>query len=340
MRLSSGNKLRTAGLFVLVLCLAGITAPRAEQQAVATIWPVSWAPAFEEIGKGTMVLTNRPSETGVVLPIDKVEFPKHAGPKGNEQYTTFLVGSPDPGMQRGAYNSPTPKFKDMFYLQWRVWPPNNTEMTQAHWHREVRTEAFVFGDAYWHGSGTVVDQKFRTHQFQGDFLTEEPGGHHFGWTDPGTHENTVFFIFGSEPMTDHPIAEGPGVKHNSFYPKDKIRWEPGHGTGPMIFKMLGDAAQEGYYNEINKWKPGNAIKAGQYSSDRYGMVVSGRVCIGWGDKMDPKKGHLMTQGTFFSQPKGMSVFMYVPAGEQEDAVVIMYGKGPSRFSPIETTGTY
>ena len=31
-----------------------------------------------------MVLTNRPSETGIILPIDKVEFPKHAGTKGNE----------------------------------------------------------------------------------------------------------------------------------------------------------------------------------------------------------------------------------------------------------------
>ena len=68
-------------------------------------------------------------------------------------------------MQRGAYSTNTPKFKDMFYLQWRIWPPNNTEMTEAHWHREVRTEAFVFGDGYWHGSGSVVDQ-FPDHQFR------------------------------------------------------------------------------------------------------------------------------------------------------------------------------
>jgi hypothetical protein len=110
MRLSSRNKLRTAVLVGLALCLAGTTAPRAQQQAVAQIWPVSWVPAFEEISKGTMVLTNRPSETGIILPIDKVEFPKHAGTKGDEQYTTFLVGSPDPGMQRGAYSTNTPKF--------------------------------------------------------------------------------------------------------------------------------------------------------------------------------------------------------------------------------------
>jgi hypothetical protein len=340
MYLSSRNKLRTAVLVGLALCLAGTTASRAQQQAVAQVWPVGWTPAFEQTNPGTMVLTNRPSEAGIILPIDKVEFAKKPGPKGNEQHTVYLVGGPRLEVDRGAYTIPNPKMREKFYLQWRIWPPNNTTMTEAHWHRELRTEAFVFGDAYWHGSGPVVDQKRRTRQYQGDFLVEEAGGHHFGWTDPNTHENTVFFIFGSEPEVDRPIgSEVPAEKHNSFYPKDTIQWKPGQGTGPMTFNMVGDATKAGYYNEINKWRPGNALNARTYSNDRYGMVVSGRIYIGWGDKLDPKKGHLMTQGTFFSQPAGMSVFMYVPAGEQEDAVVIMYGKGPSQFKTVESTAT-
>ena len=47
MRLSSRNKLRTAVLIGLALCLAGTTAPRAQQQAVAQIWPRVVVPAFE-----------------------------------------------------------------------------------------------------------------------------------------------------------------------------------------------------------------------------------------------------------------------------------------------------
>jgi hypothetical protein len=317
------------------VCIAGATASFA-QQAVAEIWPVAWTPAFEEISPSTLVLTNRPSETGIILPIDRVDFAKHAGDRGNAQYTTYLVGSPRTQLSRGAYSVPNPSLNDMFYLQWRIWPPNNTTMTAAHWHRELRTEAFVFGSAYWHGSGRVVEQSHRTHQMQGDFLVEEAGGHHFGWTDPDTHENTVFFIFGSEPMVDAPLGpEVPAEKHNTFYSQGKIPWGPGQGTGPMTFNMVGDETKAGYFNELNKWSPGNAIKASKYSADRYGMVVSGRVYIGWGNKMDPKNGHLMTQGTFFSQPAGMNVFMYVPAGEQEDAVVIMYGKGPVTITPVE-----
>jgi hypothetical protein len=103
--------------------------------------------------------------------------------------------------------------------------------------------------------------------------------------------------------------------------------------------MVGDATKAGYYNEINKWKPGSAVKSVKYSANRYGMVVSGRVYIGWGDKSDPKRAHLMTQGTFFSQPANMSVFMYVPANEPEDAVVIMYGKGPVKITPVESART-
>jgi len=333
---ASRNTLETAVLLGLALCLAGVTPSRAQQQAVAQVWPVTWTPAFEEINPSTLVLTNRPSECGIILPIDRVEFAKHAGDRGNEPYTTYLVGTPTPELERGGFTIPNPRFKELFYLEWRVWPPNNTAMTQAHWHRELRTEAFVFGNGYWHGSGPVVEQRHRTHQYQGDFLVEQPGGYHFGWTDPDTHENTVFFIFGSEPMTDHPVGpEVPAEKHNSFYPQASIPWEPGEGTGPMIFKMVGDPAQAGYYNEITRWRPGNALKARTYSGDRYGVVVSGRVYIGWGDTLDPEKGHLMTAGTFFSQPAGMSVFMYVPAGEHDDAIVVMYGKGPETVTPVE-----
>jgi hypothetical protein len=103
----------------------------------------------------------------------------------------------------------------------------------------------------------------------------------------------------------------------------------------MVLKPVGDMMKVGYYNELNRWKPGNAIKARKYSGDRYGVVMSGRVYIGWGDETDPKNAHLMTQGTFFSQPAGMTVFMYVPADEKEDAVVVMYGKGPEKITKVE-----
>ncbi|MFH1267154.1 MAG: hypothetical protein ABIK89_15610, partial [Planctomycetota bacterium] len=313
------NKLLTAVVLSLAVCVAAATASVSAQdaQVTAQVYPHAWEPNFEPVAgsRSTLVLTNEPSETGMIIPFDRVGWATNVGPLGNEPYTTYLKGTPG---------------RNQMYLQWRIWPPNNTTMSSAHWHPVLRTEAFVFGDGYWHGSGRVVDHKYRTHQFAGDFLVEEAGGHHFGWTDPDAPDNTVFFIFGTEAVIDHALEEVPGLKHNTFWPGAKIPWEPGQGTGPMFFNMVGDPTKAdpgsaGWYNQINKWSPGNAIKARKYSGDRYGMVISGRLYIGWGEKTDPKKAQLLTKGTFFSQPAGMSVYMYVPANEPEDAVVVMYG---------------
>jgi len=330
MSVARRSKLLTAVVLSLAGCIAGAAASLSAQdtQVIAQLWPHAWEPNFEHPAgrRSVLVLTNAPSESGMIVPFDRVRWPTNVGPLGNEQYTTYMVGEPG---------------RDQMYLEWRIWPPNNTTMSAAHWHRQLRTEAFVFGNGYWHGTGPVVDQQHRTHQYEGDFLVEWAGGYHFGWTDPDAVDNTAFFIFGSEAITDGPFGpEVPAEKHNTFFSQAKIPWQPGQGTGPMIFNMIGDAtkadpATAGWYNEINRWRPGNALRARKYSGDRYGIVVSGRIYIGWGDKMDPTKGRLMTPGTFFSQPAGMSVYMYVPANEPEDAVVVMYGRGPEKITLVE-----
>jgi hypothetical protein len=278
---------------------------------------VAWRPTFEEVSPSTLQLTNTPSETGVILPFHLIQF-KHPGPKGNERYSTRLVG------RRGSED---------FYFQYTVWPPNNTDMTEAHWHRELRTEVMIFGDGYWMGSGPVVDHKYRTRMFPGDFFIEAAGGWHFGWSDPGIPENNVMFFFGTEPIVDEPMSKDlPPEKHVQMFDHTKIEWEPPQGLGPMIFRLLGDASKAGWYNEFNRWRPGDSRIAHTHPDDRYGVVVSGMIYMGFGDGYDPSKARRMTTGTFFTQPAGMGHFMYVPIDQKDDAVVLMYGQGPSKMT--------
>jgi uncharacterized RmlC-like cupin family protein len=221
------------------------------------------------------------------------------------------------------------------YLQWRIWPPGNTAMTEAHWHRELRTEVMVFGSGYWMGHGPVVGFDHRRHSPAGDFFTEQAGGWHFGWSDPNVPTSNVMFFFGTEPLVDEPKPKDPSESHVEFGNVASIQWEPAKGTGPMTYRLLGDASKAGWYNEFNRWRPGSRMEAHAHSDDRYGVVVSGTIYLSYGDKSDPAQGQRMPQGTFFTQPAGMGHFMYVPADAKADAIVLMIGKGPSKTVPIK-----
>lgn len=311
-----------AVIFVcLALYIAGATVAISAQDP-AEIWPLAWQPNFEPVpaSRSTLVLTNIPTFTGMILPFDKVRWPTNVGPRGNEQYTTYLVGSPGSGRM---------------YLQWRIWPPANTAMTEAHWHRERRTEVMIFGSGYWMGEGPVVDFSHRRRSPAGDFFTEEEGGWHFGWSDPNVPTNNVMFFFGTEPLVTEPKPKDSSQSHVVFGNVAGIQWEPAEGTGPMTYKLLGDASKTGWYNEFNRWRPGSKLEAHGHSDDRYGVVVSGTIFMSYGEKSDPEQARRMTAGTFFTQPAGMGHFMYVSSDAKEDAIVLMIGKGPSQIVPIK-----
>jgi uncharacterized RmlC-like cupin family protein len=314
------NKLLTAVVLSLAVCIGAATASLSAQDT-AQGWPIAWEPNFDPVpgSRSTLVLTNIPTYTGMILPFDKVRWASNVGPSGNEQYTTYLVGSPGRGQM---------------YLQWRIWPPGNTAMTEAHWHRERRTEVMVFGSGYWMGHGSVVDFEHRRHSPAGDFFTEQPGGWHFGWSDPNDPSYNVMFFFGTEPLVDEPKPRDSSESHVEFGNVASIQWEPAKGTGPMTSRLLGDASQADWYNEFNKWSPGSSIQAHAHSDDRYGVVVSGTISMSYGNTSDPAQARKMPQGTFFTQPAGIGHFMYVSPDATEDAVILMIGKGPSRIVPI------
>jgi hypothetical protein len=323
------NKLWIAVLISLALGIAG-TASTSAQEDAAQIWPMAWQPIFEDVTPETNMLTNLPLH-GMILPFDKVQWPKAGlGPKEDGAFTTYLIGDPKadpPG----------------FYIVYRVWGPGRRMGEDvAHWHREKRAEVMIFGHGYSIGFNRTFDPKMRESVGPGDGFVEMEGGRHFGFSDyPDIGRNparNVMYLFGTPRIVDKQNESANPKDHGWVYYHDKIAWEPATGTGPMIWRFIGDARQAGYYAEFNKWGPGSGLPAHTYSNDVYGMVVSGTLYLSYGDNPDPHDGlpyRRMTQGTFFTVPAGIAHSIYTQPNATQDAVVYMVGNGPSTLTRLE-----
>lgn len=329
MQLAHRKSLRAAVLLSLVLGIASVAPSVSGQEDAAQIWPMAWQPIFEDISPVTNILANLPAH-GMILPFDKVQWPKAGlGPKGDGAFTTYLIGSPkaDP---------------PDFYIVFRVWGPGRRMgEDEPHWHKEMRPEVMIFGHGYSIGFNRTFDRKLYQPVGPGDGFVEMPGGRHFGFSDyPEIGRNparNVMFLFGTPPIVDKMSDSSNPKDHGWVYQGDKIPWEPQTGSGPMLWRFVGDSRKSGYYGEFTKWRPGSGLAPHTHSADLYGIVVSGTLYMSYGDNPDPHSGlpfRRITHGTFFTLPKGIAHSVYTPPNATEDAVVYLVGNGPSTITHL------
>lgn len=321
--------LRIAALLILSVGLAAAASSISAQEG-GEIWPMAWQPRFEDVNPETNMLVNQPAH-GMILPFDKMQWPKaDLGPKGDGAFTTYLVGRPNA-------NPPG------FYIVFRVWGPGRRMgEVEPHWHKEMRPEVMIFGHGYSIGFNKTFDPKLYERVGPGEGFVEQAGGRHFGFSDyPDVGRNparNVMYLFGTPPIRQT-MNDSPNPKdHGWVYYRDKIQWEPATGTGPMLWRFVGDSRKAGYFGEFNRWRPGSGLQAHAHTADVYGMVVSGTIYMSYGDNPDPHDGlpyRKMTAGTFFTLPRGIAHSMYTQPNATEDAVLYMVGNGPSAIEPLK-----
>jgi hypothetical protein len=327
---------------VLGLALGMTWAVSLSAQGPAERWPMAWTPHFEELtpdrpgADGTTVLRNQPA-FGFILPFEEIVFPKQGvGPKADGATNTFLIGQP-------GVNS--------FYIVLRVWGPGRHMGEDAqHWHREMRPEVMLFGHGYSIGFNKTFDEKVRQNVGPGDGFVELPGGRHFGFSDypeiaktnPG---NNVMFVWGTEQIVSEASNSPNSKDHGWVYQHDKIQYEEAVGTGPKVWRFIGDSrkgkkggaqpapANGGYWSEMQKWGPGSGLIGQVNDDDRYGVVVTGTMYLSFGVTPGTRRDGLpfrrMLPGTFFAIPRGVGYSIKAAPDASDDAVVFLTGRSGS-----------
>jgi hypothetical protein len=119
----------------------------------------------------------------------------------------------------------------------------------------------------------------------------------------------------------------------SVTPPDAIKWQRS-ASGRDIAYILGRPDRPGPYLYLVKWPPYSKERAHMHPDARYGVVLSGKHYIGYGDHFDEAKLHADGPGTMFTEPARTSHFGMT---KEEGAVLYFYGTGPSAIIPVENS---
>jgi hypothetical protein len=120
----------------------------------------------------------------------------------------------------------------------------------------------------------------------------------------------------------------------SVTPPAAIKWQRS-ASGRDVAYILGRPDQPGPYLYLVKWPPNSKEPAHMHPDARYGMVISGKHYIGYGDHFDEAKLHADEVGTSFTEPARTAHFGMT---REEGAVLYFYGTGPSAIIPVEKAG--
>ena len=108
---------------------------------------------------------------------------------------------------------------------------------------------------------------------------------------------------------------------------DQIKWAagpPGLPAGAMISVLVGDPAQPGLFTFRAKMPAGFVIPPHWHSSDENVTVLSGKLNIGDGDKVDKSSATALGPGGFMNMPAKMHHFAFF----EEETIIQLHGMGP------------
>ena len=110
-----------------------------------------------------------------------------------------------------------------------------------------------------------------------------------------------------------------------------LKWVPvpnAFPKGAQLAVISGDPFKDGLYVVRLKMPKGYTVPAHNHPTSEFVTVLSGNFHIGMGDKLDKKKGLVLTAGGFGEAPAKMNHYAWATS----ETVVQVHGQGPFAIS--------
>ena len=110
-----------------------------------------------------------------------------------------------------------------------------------------------------------------------------------------------------------------------------LKWMPvpnAFPKGAQLAVISGDPFKDGLYVVRLKMPKGYTVPAHNHPTSEFVTVLSGNFHIGMGDKLDKKKGLVLTAGGFGEAPAKMNHYAWATS----ETVVQVHGQGPFAIS--------
>jgi quercetin dioxygenase-like cupin family protein len=115
--------------------------------------------------------------------------------------------------------------------------------------------------------------------------------------------------------------------HHTMVPGDAVKWGPAPPSlppGAQGAVLLGSPAKQGPFVLRLKFPAGFVVPPHRHSQDEFVVVLSGKVTIRHGEKVDRASLKGLPPGTFIHLPAGMAHYLFA----ETEAVVQVNGMGP------------
>jgi len=113
-----------------------------------------------------------------------------------------------------------------------------------------------------------------------------------------------------------------------------LKWSPAPNIVPPGAQMIvisGDPNKDGLYVIRLKMPAGYKIPAHSHPTSEYVTVLSGRLGLGMGDKLDTKKGATLGPGGFVEAPAKMNHYAWAAT----PTIVQIHGEGPFAINYVD-----
>jgi quercetin dioxygenase-like cupin family protein len=114
----------------------------------------------------------------------------------------------------------------------------------------------------------------------------------------------------------------------------KIKWSAAPNmlpAGAQWFVLSGDPSKDGPFTIRLRLPTGYQIPAHSHPTTEAITVLSGKLLLGMGDKLDEKKGTLLTTGAYAEAPAKMNHY----AVAKSPSVIQIHGMGPVEITYVD-----
>jgi quercetin dioxygenase-like cupin family protein len=147
--------------------------------------------------------------------------------------------------------------------------------------------------------------------------------------------NTVprYFVFSAlfAVLATMPLAYGDPLAPGLVTP-DELKWASGPTGNPQA-RITGDPGKPGVYMYRSRFPANYKVQPHFHPDERIGMVISGTLLVGYGEKFDESRMKVMPAGSIWAEPAGQSHFVWAKDGEV--VIQIVGANGPSGTTQIQ-----
>jgi quercetin dioxygenase-like cupin family protein len=115
---------------------------------------------------------------------------------------------------------------------------------------------------------------------------------------------------------------------------EELRWQDAPPTmprGARIAILEGDPKQEGMFTVRLKLLAGSVVAPHTHPRDERVTILSGRVAVGFGRKVDRNETRRFGAGSFYVNPAGSEHYVLI----EQNSVLQITGSGPWKVDPVK-----